>query len=89
MSLKLINDRIYRHKVLRVNYTTYNVRREQDSLNPRTHGDIMVLSVDDTHPYWYARIIGIFHAMVLQIGPKSKSQEPKKNGISFRSVVWA
>ena len=86
MSLKLINDRIYRHKVLRVNYTTYNVQREQDSLNPRTHGDIMVLSVDDTHPYWYARIIGIFHAMVLQIGPKSKSQEPKK--MEFLFVRW-
>ena len=46
MSVKLINDRIYRHKVLRVNYTTYNVHRDQDSLNPRTHGDIMVLSGD-------------------------------------------
>ena len=46
----------------------------------------MVLSVDDTHPYWYARIIGIFHAMVLQIGPKSKSQEPKK--MEFLFVRW-
>ena len=27
-------DRIYRHKVLRINYTTYDLRREQDSLNP-------------------------------------------------------
>jgi len=32
MSLKLINDRIYRHKALRVNYTTYNAWRAQDSL---------------------------------------------------------
>jgi hypothetical protein len=86
MSLKLINDRIYRHKVLRVNYTTYNVRRDQDSLNPRTHGDIMVLSRDDEHPYWYARIIGIFHAMVLQIGPNSRCRQPKK--MEFLFVRW-
>jgi len=86
MSLKLVNDRIYRHKVLRVNYTTYNARRSQDSLNPRTHGDIMVLSRDDSHPYWYARIVGIFHAMVIQTGPKSKSREPKK--MEFLFVRW-
>jgi len=86
MSLKLVNNRIYRHKVLRVNYTTYDSRRCQDSLNPRTHGDIMVLSRDDSHPYWYARIIGIFHAMVLHTGQKSKSQEAKK--MEFLFVRW-
>jgi hypothetical protein len=83
----MVNNRIYRHKVLRVNYTTYNVRRAQDSLNPRTHGDIMVLSRDDDgHPYWYARIIGIFHTMVVHMGPKSMSREPKK--MEFLFVRW-
>jgi hypothetical protein len=82
----LVNNRIYRHKVLRVNYTTYNARRAQDSLNPRVHSDIMVLSRDDEHPYWYARIVGIFHAMVIHKGPKSKSREPKK--IEFLFVRW-
>ena len=86
MSLKLVNNRIYRHKVLRVNYTTYNARRSQDSLNPRTHGNIMVLSQDDSHPYWYARIVGIFHAMVIQTSLKSKSREPKK--MEFLFVRW-
>ena len=43
------------------------MRREQDSLNPRTHANVMMLSHDedsDRHPYWYARIIGLFHAVV-------------------------
>ncbi|KAH9169480.1 hypothetical protein EDB89DRAFT_2098737, partial [Lactarius sanguifluus] len=55
--------KLYQHKVLRINYTTYDLRREQDSINPRTHPNIMVLRPDgpDPHPYWYARIIGIFH----------------------------
>ena len=66
-SITFIKNRIYQHKVLRVNYTTYDMRREQDSLNPRTHANIMVLSQEDdlaAHPYWYARIIGIYHTFV-------------------------
>jgi hypothetical protein len=64
--LILRNDCIYRHKVIRVNYTTYDMRRKQDSLNPRTHANIMLLSQDQNaaHPYWYARILGVFHAEV-------------------------
>ena len=65
---------------------TYNVCHDQDSLNPRTHSDIMVLSEDDTHPFWYARIVGIFHAMALHTGPKSTSQEPIK--MDFLFVRW-
>jgi hypothetical protein len=86
----LLNNRIYRHKVLRVNYTTYNLRRAQDSINPRTHGDVMVLSDEEdrenSHPYWYARIISIFHALVVHKGPKSKSEEPKM--MEFLFVRW-
>ena len=60
-----VKDRIYRHKVIRINYTTYDMRRDQDSLNPRTHANVMLLAHDNgTHPYWYARILGIFHAIV-------------------------
>src|SRR5437762_13860141 len=70
------NNRLYRHKALRVNYTTYDVRRSQDSMNPRTHADVMVFShedeAEDDHPYWYARITGVFHAEVRHTGPKSK-----------------
>jgi hypothetical protein len=43
-TVTFVNNRIYKHKVMRVNYTTYDLRRAQDSLNSRTHADIMVLS---------------------------------------------
>jgi hypothetical protein len=33
-SVRIIDDRIYSSKVLQVNYTTYDVRRDQDSMNP-------------------------------------------------------
>ena len=68
--LSFIKNRIYRHKVLRINYTTYDLRRAQDLLNLHMHADVMVLSHEDTedienpHPYWYARIISVFHVNV-------------------------
>lgn len=45
------------------------MRRNHDSLNPTSHPDIMTLSsnqedISDAHPYKYARIIGIYHAVV-------------------------
>ena len=50
-------DTIYCHKVLRINYTTYDLRRDQDSLNPRTrNADFIILAPnenEDPHPYWY------------------------------------
>ncbi|KAJ7503571.1 hypothetical protein B0H11DRAFT_1710596, partial [Mycena galericulata] len=66
-SLLISNNRIYRHKVLRVNYTTYDVRQGQDSMNPRTRADIMTLSPEDdtSHPFSYARILGVFHVDVV------------------------
>lgn len=74
------HERIYKHAVMRVNYTTYDVRREQDYLNPRTSKrDIMVNSNEDTptgavsHPFWYARVLGIFHAQVQVRGPDGLS----------------
>ena len=59
-----IGDRLYKHHTVRINYTTYDLRRNQDSINPRTHPDIMLLAPDahnEVHPYWYARVIGVFH----------------------------
>ena len=38
------NHIIYQHKVLRVNYTTYDMQREQDSLNPSWQANIMMLA---------------------------------------------
>ena len=61
-TVTILNNLIYSHKVLWINYTTYDMRREQDFLNPRTHADIMVLSQEPEthedgmpeHPYLYA-----------------------------------
>jgi len=67
-------DRLYRHNLLRINYTTYDVRRSQDVINALTpHCNIMILNNDsDTHidhPYRYARVLGIYHVNVIYLGP--------------------
>lgn len=44
-SIFLKSDRMYNHKIVRFNYTTYDVRRAQDVVNPGTsHHNIMLLS---------------------------------------------
>ncbi|KAF7299950.1 hypothetical protein HMN09_01002900 [Mycena chlorophos] len=61
------NNRVHIHKVLRVNYTDYAGRRGQDSMNSRTHADVMTLAPEDSagdHPFEYFRIIGVWHVDV-------------------------
>jgi hypothetical protein len=65
--------------------------RCQDSINPRTHADVMVLSHEDEdeskqHLYWYARVIGIFHTQVQQINPGSRLTAPER--VNFLWVRW-
>nr|GAT45241.1 predicted protein [Mycena chlorophos] len=81
------NDRIYEHKVFRVNYTTYDVRRAQDSLNPRYHSDIMLPAPegDSTHPFRYAQIIGIYHADVIHNVPGASAAAKR---MEFLHVRW-
>lgn len=64
--VQILGDRLYVHKTLRVNYTTYDVHGAQDSINSRTHPDVMTLKQQDhaQHPFDYARVIGIFHVRV-------------------------
>jgi hypothetical protein len=80
--LLLKHDCMYLHNVLRVNYTTYDVRRKRDSINPNTsHRDIMVLAEnhdDSDHPFLYARVIGIFHVNVIYMEGTVIDYNPRK-----------
>ena len=72
---------MYTHCLMRINYTTYDVRRGQDILNPRTsHRNIMGLvdrkGGEEIHPFWYAQVLGIYHANVVYIGDDCKDYRP-------------
>ena len=85
------HNRIYRHNLMRINYTTYDIRRKQDNINPATpHHNIMVLADNnhdsDDHPFLYARVIGIFHANVIYTGYPVVDYRPRR--LEFLWVRW-
>lgn len=85
------NDFMYQHNIMRINYTTYDVRRAQDSINPRTeHNSIMLLTNGLTcHQYRYACVLGIYHANVIYSGPgREGKRDCRARRMDFLWVRW-
>ncbi|KAG9087929.1 hypothetical protein FRC06_002302 [Ceratobasidium sp. 370] len=63
--------RMYRHKTLRVNYTSYDVLRQQDVLNAATPHCFIMLPTESNeqepgaHPFIYAKVLGVYHANIV------------------------
>ncbi|KIJ47639.1 hypothetical protein M422DRAFT_163781, partial [Sphaerobolus stellatus SS14] len=79
---------LYKHQTCRINFTTYDMQRSQDTINPCTsHCDILLHARDDPsnpgyHPYWYARVTGIYHCLA-----RLRSQ-PDFQEIHFLWIRW-
>jgi hypothetical protein len=89
------SDRMYRHHLARFNYTTYDVRRSQDVVNPdTTHHDIMLLTNNcdaegisrTKHPFLYARVLGIYHVNIIYTGEDRLDYTPRR--VEFLWVRW-
>ena len=89
------NDRIYHHNLARLNYTTYDVRRAQEAVNASTsHHNVMVLADHDhdgdnilsERPFRYARVLGIYHANTIYVGPGMQDYQPVR--MEFLWVRW-
>lgn len=90
------HDRIYRHNIMRVSYTTYDVRREEDVLHPSAcQHNIVVLDdrVNDDaapsgpfHPFTYGRVLGIYHVNAVYVGPGMTDYQPIR--VEFIWVRW-
>jgi hypothetical protein len=81
-------DRIYAHQTLKIHYTSYDVRRIQDIVNPNTPKRYILVPSDESessepgsHQFWYARVIGIYHANI-----SYKGRRPKR--MDFLWVRW-
>ncbi|QRV91939.1 hypothetical protein RhiJN_19957 [Ceratobasidium sp. AG-Ba] len=79
-------QRMYRHKTLRINYTSYDVLRQQDILNPSTPNCFVVLAnapdrEPDEHPFIYAKVLGVYHTNVIYAG-----RPPRR--MDFVHVRW-
>lgn len=75
-SVIIPNHTVYLVKTMQVHYTTYDMRREHDTINPRMNADIMVFSgeTSPSHPYWYARVLGIYHMDTWFADSRTKKQ---------------
>ena len=80
-------NRLYFHNTMRINYTTYDIRQAQDTINTNTeHRDVMVLSKhdntdshdDESSAFIYARVLGICHVNVIQTGTATPDYTPKR-----------
>lgn len=71
-SVRVVGNKIHTMKTCRIYYTTYDVQRKYDTVNPTSHPDIMVRSPDTgehANPYWYARVIAVYHANIWTTNP--------------------
>jgi hypothetical protein len=76
--------------IARFNYTTYDVRRAQDAINPRTpHCNIILLknradfNDDRDANYRYAKVLGIHHVNVVRAGNVYQTRR-----LEFLFVRW-
>jgi hypothetical protein len=82
---------MYKHNIMRINYTAYDTRRAQDIINPNTdHKDIMMLSSggldSENHEFCYARVLGIYHVNVVYLGFEEPDYRHKR--MEFLWVRW-
>ena len=80
---------------MRLNFTTYDVRRAQDIINPSTSNcNIMILADQissdlatvSPHPYLYAWVLGIFHVNATYTGPDVAGYYSHR--VNFLWVCW-
>ncbi len=77
--------------MVQINYMTYNIRHDRDTINTQMYLDIMVNSPEtgpDAQLYWYARIIGIFHAIVSSMHPDLEGMARSQHHMDFLWVRW-
>ncbi|KAG7089149.1 hypothetical protein E1B28_010855 [Marasmius oreades] len=88
-SIEIIGNKIYEAKTMRINYTTYNVQRGSDLIKSQTDNSFIMVhspNTEETHPFWYARVIGIFHAQILRRDREHASQKPQH--MEFLWLQW-
>ncbi|KAJ7148914.1 hypothetical protein C8R46DRAFT_1311106 [Mycena filopes] len=89
-TVRIVGNKIYATKIMRVNYTTYDVRRDQDVLNPNAQSFVMMRTGEKqagAHPYWYAQVLGVFNATVFHY-PAGDAGPSPPTIMEFLWVRW-
>jgi hypothetical protein len=92
-SLMIEHGRIYSHKIMRIRYTTYDVRRAEDVIHVASdQSNVMVINPNfdpkscEQHPFRYARVLGIYHARPYLPGVTTDGTRPCR--IDLLWVHW-
>ncbi|EPQ53857.1 hypothetical protein GLOTRDRAFT_139911 [Gloeophyllum trabeum ATCC 11539] len=66
VSIYYKDDRLYAHSTVRFHFTTYDIRRDQDTVNPGTDKRYIFVSLGSGSfgACAYAQVLGIFHVQV-------------------------
>jgi hypothetical protein len=91
-AVEFSGDRFYTHKTIRLNYTTYDIRRATDTIHIGTQRcDVMVHAHEsndaDEHPFWYARVHIAFDVYV-HLPRDERLRHPKGRLMKFLFVRW-
>lgn len=87
-------DCLYSHAKARINFTTYDVRRDKDIIKPAgasnkcfilvaCQEEISATRTNADLPFWYAQVLGIYHANVTHEG-----RNMHKHRVEFLHVRW-
>ncbi len=90
-TVHIASEQIYCCKTVQINYTTYDIRHNRDTINIQLYLDIMVNSLEtgpNAQPYWYAHVIGIFHTIVSSTHPELKGMVKLHCQLDFLWVRW-
>jgi hypothetical protein len=91
------NDCIYHHKLIRFHFTTYDIKRGTDIINPGTSRRNVMLLADDAdvegslissnlHHFLYARVLSGYHVNAIYTGPGMHDFESRR--FDFLWVRW-
>ena len=72
-----MNNQVLQPKHFQINYTTYDICHEQNTLRPGHDTFIMMLSQENgpgAHPFWYAQVLGAFLIPVRYHGVSQKME---------------
>ncbi|KAJ3528201.1 hypothetical protein NMY22_g9514 [Coprinellus aureogranulatus] len=91
-NIVLKDDRLFTHRIMRIKYTTYDARRDEDIIHLETdQSNIMMLNREhsyghSSHPFAYGKVIAIIHADVGFVGDIGR----KGSSYAFRpmEVLW-
>ena len=76
----IVGNQLQRRYTMTVYYTTYDLRRAADKINMRGRPYVMALTQGDpSHPYVYARILGIYRVKVAH---------PSMTHLEDMDVLW-